>query len=400
MAEAAARTLSALRTTKSFCVLLGEDALLGERVVFEGAVAVEVVGRDVEDDGDVGMELFSGFELEAGDFEDRPGVVGRFVDEGDDGHANVAADQRGNAGLLEDFAEQRGGGGFAVGAGDGEDFALEEAGGEFEFADDGAAEVSGLHQFGSVERDAGADDDEVLAAEGEQAVAAGFDDDALFEQGGNVFGEGFGAADVGDGDLGAAAAQKQGRGQAGFAQSDDQNFFAFELHHEDQSKDTLSRHSAMAVACERLRMRSLLTQFQGGEGEEREYQGADPEADDDLGLAPAELLKVVVQRGHLEDALFAELVAADLEHDGERFEDEDAADEGEQQLLADDDGDGADGAAEGQRADVAHEDFGGVGVVPEEADGRADHGSAEDGEFGDHAACAAVRDSRQRRRGR
>ena len=32
--------------------LRGEDALLGEGVVFKGAVAVEVVGRDVEDDGD------------------------------------------------------------------------------------------------------------------------------------------------------------------------------------------------------------------------------------------------------------------------------------------------------------------------------------------------------------
>ena len=105
----------------------------------------------------------------------------------------------------------------------------------------GRPKLASLHQFGCVERDAGADDDEVLTAEGEQAVAAGFDVDALFEQGGNVFGEGFGAADVGDGDLGSATAQKQGGSQAGFAQSDDENLFAFELHHEDQSKDTLSR---------------------------------------------------------------------------------------------------------------------------------------------------------------
>ena len=216
---------------------------LAQGVVFKAAVAVEVVGRDVEDDGDGGVELLSRFELEAGDFEDGPGGVGGFVDEGDDGHADVAADEGGNAGLLQDFAEQRGGGGLAVGAGDGEDLALEEAGGEFEFADDGAAEAFGLHEFGRVERDAGADDDEVLAAEGEQAVAAGFDVDALFKQGGNVFGEGLGAADVGDGDLGSAAAQKEGGGQAGFAQSDDENLFAFELHHEDQSKDTLSRHA-------------------------------------------------------------------------------------------------------------------------------------------------------------
>ena len=364
-------------------VLRCKDALFGEGVVFEGAVAVEVVGRDVEDDGDGGVELLSGFKLEAGDFEDGPGGVGAFVDEGDDGDADVAADEGGEAGLLEDFAEQRRGGGFAVGAGDGEDFAFEEAGGEFEFADDGQAEVAGLRKLGRVEWDAGADDDEVLAAEGEQAVAAGFDVDALFEEGGNVFGEGFGAADVGDGDLGAAAAQKESGSQAGFAQPDDQNFFAFEFHHEDQSSGYFYRDRIVAWLWNRHGVSPVLAQFEGGEGKQRKHQGHDPEADDDFGLAPAELLEVVVQRGHLEDAFLAELVAAYLEHDGERFEDEDAADEGEQEFLADDDGDGADGAAEGERADIAHEDFGGVGVVPEKADGGADHGAAEDGELAD-----------------
>ena len=127
-----------------------------------------------------------------------------------------------------------------------------------------------------------------------------------------------------------------------------------------------------------------LAEFQGGEGEQRENEGKDPETDYDLGLAPAELLEVMMERRHLEDAFFAELVAADLEDDGDRFKDEDAADEGEQQFLADDDSDSADGAAKGQRADVAHEDFSRVGVVPEKADGRANHGSAEDGEFANH----------------
>ena len=36
-----------------------------------------------------------------------------------------------------------------------------------------------------------------------------------------------------------------------------------------------------------------------------------------------------------------------------------------------------------ERAYVAHEDFSRVGVVPEKADGGADHGAAEDGELGD-----------------
>ncbi len=179
----------------------------------------------------LGMEFFGGFELEAGDFEDVPGGVRRFFDKGDDGDADVAADLRGEAGFLEDFAEERGGGGFAVGAGDGEDLAFEEAGGKFQFADDGAAEIAGLHEFRCVERHAGADDDDVLAAEGEQAVAAGFDVDALVEEGGNVFGEGFSAADVRDGDLGSLTAQEECGGKAGFAESDDENFFAFELEH-------------------------------------------------------------------------------------------------------------------------------------------------------------------------
>ena len=48
---------------------------------------------------------------------------------------------------------------------------------------------------------------------------------------------------------------------------------------------------------------SGLTQFQGGECKQCKHQGADPEADDDFGLAPAKLLEVVVQRRHLEDAL-------------------------------------------------------------------------------------------------
>ena len=67
-----------------------------------------------------------------------------------------------------------------------------------------------------------------------------------------------------------------------------------------------------------------------------------------------------------------------------RLEDEDAADEGQQQLLADDDGDRADGPAQGQRTDIAHEDLRRMGVVPEKADGGADHGAAEDGQLAHH----------------
>ena len=61
--------------------------------------------------------------------------------------------------------------------------------------------------------------------------------------------------------------------------------------------------------------------------------------------------------------------------------DEQAADEDEQDLLLDHHGEAADRAAEGERADVAHEDLGGMRVEPEEAERRADHRAAEDGQL-------------------
>src|SRR6185437_16633894 len=93
---------------------------------------------------------------------------------------------------------------------------------------------------------------------------------------------------------------------------------------------------------------------------------------------------MMVDGGHFEDALFAQLVAADLEDDGKRLNHEDAADKGQQQFLADDDGHGSDGSPEGERAYIAHEDFGGMGVIPEEADAGPHHRSAENGDLADH----------------
>ena len=67
---------------------------------------------------------------------------------------------------------------------------------------------------------------------------------------------------------------------------------------------------------------------------------------------------------------------------------EDPADERQQQFLLDDDRDGADRAAERERAHVAHEYLGRMGVVPEESDARAHHGPAEHRQFRRPAECA------------
>src|SRR5271170_168905 len=116
-----------------------------------------------------------------------------------------------------------------------------------------------------------------------------------------------------------------------------------------------------------------LSQLEGGECKECKHQGSDPEPDYDLRLGPAHEFEVMVEGRHFEDALFPQLVTADLQDDGAGFDDEDAADERQQQFLADDDGNAGNGAAEGERSDIAHKDFGGMGVVPEESDARADH---------------------------
>ena len=103
---------------------------------------------------------------------------------------------------------------------------------------------------------------------------------------------------------------------------------------------------------------------------------------------------------------------ADLEDDRHGLDHEDAADDDEQEFLLDEDRDRAERAAERERADVAHEDVGGIGVVPEEPEAGADQRAAEDRQLadggdtvgqlqvlGEHAVAADVGQRRERRGG-
>ena len=91
---------------------------------------------------------------------------------------------------------------------------------------------------------------------------------------------------------------------------------------------------------------------------------------------------MVVDRGHPEDPpAVGKLEPADLEDDGEGLQDEDPPDDGQEDLLLRQDGEGAQGTAQGEGAHVPHEDLGGIGVVPEEADAGADDRPAEDGKL-------------------
>ena len=216
-------------------LLRGEDALLGARIILEAAVPVEVVGSNVQYDGDRGSKLLRAFKLEAGNLEHRPCFGVALINQADYRDADVAAYQRVQAALLENLAGECCGCCLAVGAGDGQDFALEKARGQFQLADYRAAEVFGLYEFGRIERHAGAHHDQVLSAESEQSMAAGLHHNALFKQRGDVLGQCLGAAHIGDRHLRALAAQKQRRREAGFPQSHYQNLLAFQIQHRYQS---------------------------------------------------------------------------------------------------------------------------------------------------------------------
>ena len=105
-----------------------------------------------------------------------------------------------------------------------------ETGCQLDFADYFFAEIARLDQLRGIEGDAGADYDQVLAAKGAVAVAAGLDGDSVLEEEQNFFAKlGFGLG-VGDSDTGSAGFEEKGGGYAGFAKADYEYAFVFQVH--------------------------------------------------------------------------------------------------------------------------------------------------------------------------
>src|SRR6185312_3905194 len=156
---------------------------------------------------------------------------------------------------------------------------------------------------------------------------------------------------------------------------------------------------------------SISPQFQRREPDQREYDGNDPETNHDLRLGPALLLEMVMDRRHLEDALSRELERSHLHDHRNRFQHEQTPDHREDDLVLGRDRDGAEKAAERERAGIAHEDRGGRGVEPQKSEARAEHGAADDREFarsrdmpkleifGEDQVAGEIRDDRERKRG-
>ena len=111
-----------------------------------------------------------------------------------------------------------------------------------------------------------------------------------------------------------------------------------------------------------------LAELEGGEAEQHQDDGDDPEADNDLGLFPAAQLVVVMQRRHAEDPLaFGGFEITDLHHHGNGFCDEDTAHDEEHDFLTHDHGRRTECSTNRQRTHIAHEHLGRIRIEPEEA---------------------------------
>src|SRR5579884_1242567 len=94
--------------------LVLKNPRLGRDVGLKRVVAVEVVGRDVQDYGYFSVEGINGFELEARDFEHDIGVVGGFGNERDRRCTDVAAHKRLVTAPGDDFTRESRRRGFAI----------------------------------------------------------------------------------------------------------------------------------------------------------------------------------------------------------------------------------------------------------------------------------------------
>ena len=128
-----------------------DDAELGGHVILKPVrVPVQVVGRDVGEDGDVRMEVVTIIQLETADFQHVP-VIFVFNHEFGEAFAHVARQPHVQPGGLQQMVREQRGGGFAIGAGDGNDLGAGMARRKFDFGNDrNAAGLQFLDDFGFV----------------------------------------------------------------------------------------------------------------------------------------------------------------------------------------------------------------------------------------------------------
>src|SRR5207237_9629379 len=98
-------------------------------------------------------------------------------------------------------------------------------------------------------------------------------------------------------------------------------------------------------------------------------------------ILAAELFEMMMQLQHCENATAGELKTQHLHNDRDGFDYKNATDNGEQKLLLTTNRDHSDHPADGERAGIAHEDFGRMTIEPKESESGADKRSANHGEL-------------------
>src|SRR5208337_2239829 len=145
--------------------LVMENPHLCRRIVGKGRVAVEVVLGDVEEDYRMRPEGLYGFELKAAYLGDHVPCLPAAQHVIDQGLSYVAAYKNMAEGLLEDAAEECGGGSLPVRAGNRDNGLLYEARSQLDLAHDPRPVAPRLLEKGVVARDPGTYHDQLVVEE-------------------------------------------------------------------------------------------------------------------------------------------------------------------------------------------------------------------------------------------
>src|SRR5207248_3713792 len=137
-----------------------EDPQLRVAVGLEGTVAVEMVGLEVQQHGDLASQLVHVLELEAGELADDPGARLDLAVELGQCAAHVPGDRRARH-RAQELASRR----LSVRAGDADQLRLQEAKAELDLAPDRDATSLGLDNERRLARDPGALDQYLHAVE-------------------------------------------------------------------------------------------------------------------------------------------------------------------------------------------------------------------------------------------
>jgi hypothetical protein len=157
--------------------LVLEDPPLGRGVFLEAGVPIQVVGGEIEQDRHPWVERVDALELKAAGFDEVNRARGRGLDLAAQRVPDVAADQHLEPAGGEHPAGQRGGGGLALGAGDGHDPPGQPSRRELELADDRRPGSSRRLDDRLPRRDAWTHHDQIGTGEGRQRVAAQLEGD-------------------------------------------------------------------------------------------------------------------------------------------------------------------------------------------------------------------------------